>query len=815
MPFLMLEASALLASGLACGLLLPPAWLPAAPPIVTAALVTALLAHANARPMSCHIASGAAAFGLAAIYGAHALDAALHTPLRTALEERFGGFAIESERRTRLEEPIGIEGRLEQDAIRTGSGVILRLRADRIRLGMDTLATRGAVSLGVSGTLAADRADAWTRGRRIRAPAFLRRPAVYRDAGVPDRERALARLGTTLAGSVKSGALVEVIELGSLLDEAAARVRNRVRRAMAQWLAPRDPIAAAVALAILIGDRAALDADVERRLQEAGTYHVVAISGGNVAVFAGLVLGTLALAGCRGRGAALAGIVTILAYGTIAEGGASVTRATAIAVIYLVVRLLDLRTPPTQALAIAATGMLLLDPLSVADVGFWLTFGASVAIVLGAGRVALPSARWLALPLSILAASIAVETVLLPIAALVFERVTVAGLGLNFVAIPSMSLVQVASMALVAGDVLGSGVLASSAAQLVQWGAEGLIESASLVDAARGVAWRVPAPPAGVTAAYYLSLACWWWWSARTGRLALVVRWGRLAGRMALLWGVAIAISPQTLRAPRDGRLHLRFFDVGQGDATLVVFPDGRTLMVDAGGSGNAFDVGDRVLGPALRAHGIRRLDYLAVTHGDPDHIGGAASLVRDFAPREIWMGVPVANHAPTEALREEARRVRAAWRTLRRGDAVEIGGAAIDVLHPPPPDWERQRVRNDDSLVLEIRFNDLAIVLAGDIGRAVEHELLSRLTHRPLTILKVPHHGSATSSSEAFLAALRPAFALVGVGRGNIYGHPVQAVMERYARIGARVLRTDLDGEIDISSDGYAIEVASFAGER
>ena len=119
-------------------------------------------------------------------------------------------------------------------------------------------------------------------------------------------------------------------------------------------------------------------------------------------------------------------------------------------------------------------------------------------------------------------------------------------------------------------------------------------------------------------------------------------------------------------------------FDVGQGDAMLVTFPNGRRLVVDAGASGAAFDIGDRVIGPALRARGAVTVDYLAITHGDPDHLGGARALARDFRPREIWWGVPVPNHQPTLDVRAEADRARAAWRTLQRGDRLEVGDQTV-----------------------------------------------------------------------------------------------------------------------------------------
>ena len=245
----------------------------------------------------------------------------------------------------------------------------------------------------------------------------------------------------------------------------------------------------------------------------------------------------------------------------------------------------------------------------------------------------------------------------------------------------------------------------------------------------------------------------------------------------------------------------------------LVTLPNGRTLLVDTGGvsiSGE-FDIGDRVIGPFLRARGISRLDYLAITHGDPDHIGGAAAIVRDFSPREIWYGTYVNNHAASMALQSMAVRQRSAWRWLQRGERLELGGVEIRVHHPPPEDWQRQRVRNDDSLVMELRYGQVSMLLTGDIGSAVEQSLLPALDLLPTVVLKSPHHGSATSSSADFIDKLQPKVVVIGVGRANPYGHPVEVVRERYARAGSEVLRTDLDGQIDVVTSGASLQVRRF----
>jgi len=805
------------AAGTAVGVFAESSWLPAARWLLAVSGIAAFACasrHQKAWALRCSLAGLAAACALLAFA---AQDAALHPPLRTLLEQRLGGFAIEGMDAPRHDTPIVVEGRLAADAAITESGALLRLQVERVWIGPCPEPAPGGVSLTVSGTLAADAVGEWRAGRRVKAAALLRRPARYLNAGVPDQERLLARRGISLVGSVKSAALVEVVSRGHWFDETAAATRASVRQAMARHVAVRDPQSAAVATAILIGDRGSLDIEVERRLQEAGTYHVIAISGGNIAILAGLILAALWWLGIRDGWAAGAAVAMLVWYAYVAGGGPSVTRATVMAAIYLSLRMIDQRTAPLHAMALTAAAVLIVTPLAVADVGFWLTFGATAAIVVGAGRVGWPAHPWLRGPALLIIASACAEAVLMPIGALIFQRVTLAGLALNLIAVPCMAIVQVASMITAALDAVGIDGGAHIAGWVTHWAVRGLVDSAQLVDWAPWLTWRVPSPPAAVMAAYYASLSVAVF--CREGAFLRVFRaLPSCSSWLALTLFIWIALAPATLaRSFGDGRLHLTVMDVGQGDAMLVTLPNGRALMVDTGGVSlrGDFDIGDRVLGPALRAKGIVRLDYLAITHSDPDHIGGAASLAKDFDPREVWAGAFVANHDPTLKLQTVAARHRAPWRWLQKGDRLELGGVELRVHHPPLPDWERQKVRNDDSLVIELRYKQVSMLLTGDIGREVEQALVANLELLPIVVLKSPHHGSGTSSSPEFIEAVRPDVVVISNGRGNSYGHPVPYVLDRYRNAGSKILRTDQDGQVEVVTDGRTLELRTFTGRQ
>jgi competence protein ComEC len=256
-------------------------------------------------------------------------------------------------------------------------------------------------------------------------------------------------------------------------------------------------------------------------------------------------------------------------------------------------------------------------------------------------------------------------------------------------------------------------------------------------------------------------------------------------------------------------------FDVGQAEAILLEAPGGAPLLVDTGGSpfGSSLDIGSRVVAPASWARGVTALSAVVVTHGDPDHMGGAAGVLESLAVGAVWFGIRVPRHTATNDLLATlaARRIGAGY--LRAGRTFGFGGARVRVLHPEEPDWERPRVRNDDSVVLEIVYGDVAFLLTGDVSAAVERALLPLLTSARVRILKVPHHGSRTSTSQELVDAWRPHLALISAGRGNSFGHPAREVLDRLEQAGARVLRTDRDGQITIETDGRTVTWRTFTG--
>jgi competence protein ComEC len=256
------------------------------------------------------------------------------------------------------------------------------------------------------------------------------------------------------------------------------------------------------------------------------------------------------------------------------------------------------------------------------------------------------------------------------------------------------------------------------------------------------------------------------------------------------------------------GTLEVTAVDVGQGDSTWIQAPEGQHMLVDTGGllaygrRRTNFDIGEEVVSDYLFTRSIRHIDVVALTHAHEDHIGGLRAIVDNFRPREVWTGA-LPDAEPWTLLRDHLRRAGVRIIAPRAGERRRWGGVDIEFLSPPPEYETSGKPNNNDSLVFRLQYGSGSFLMTGDVERAMEYRMAGSGLLQPTDVLKVAHHGSRTSSTDEFLEAVRPTWAIISSGADNQFRHPHPEVLERLARRGVRLLRTDQSGQITIRTDG------------
>lgn len=700
---------------------------------------------------------------------------------------------------------------------------------DRVRF---VLRTDGGERVAVTVRLAAETeravAGRWRRGDAARLAGELALPNGPRNFGQFDYAAHLAKRGIHRVLNVEGAAHAHVHRPAGFRPEIVLGAVEAYRHKLGARIADLYPgLQAGFMQGMLIGLDDGIDGELYNAFARLGLTHIIAISGLHVAVVTGGWFLLLRLFRVSRETALATAWFVIPLYVLLAGAAPSVVRAGAMALLGVLAVQRGWLKDAMRLAALTAVGMTAWHPAYLHDIGFQLSFLVMAGLVAGTPvALRLLPAGWPKGLAGAVAVTATAQFVSFPLTIHYFNHYSLLSGLANFVLVPVFSLVVLPAgyLSLVASAVSMKAAhwLAAVPGWLNALGFR-LIELGSGIDRA-GTVW--PSPPLPAILLYFGLLA---------GLAAGIRRWrneerdlypaaARLGRRLAL--ACAIGLLAWCAFAYRCGEWDQRgtvaFLDVGQGDAILIRTPEGRNVLVDGGGTihfhrrgeewrvrRDPYEVGKDLLVPLLKKRGVRQIDLMIASHGDADHVGGLAAVVRELPTRRIAFNGTVAQ---SDAL----RRLLAA--ALERNIPLHAAGTGqtllidrhtrLDFLYPVPADGlSEEKNQNASSVVFLLTMHGQRLLFTGDMDAAAERETIRLLREAgwtfagdaPLDVMKIAHHGSNTSTSEMWLNRWKPRLAVISVGVRNPYGHPGKRVTERLARRQIPVLRTDLHGEIQL----------------
>jgi competence protein ComEC len=804
-------------------------------------------------------------------------------------------------------EPVEITGIVQGQPEVAPDGFYLTLRAESIKFKGAEHTASGAVLL-----LAHTRAPQIKKeyeavelrhGARVRVMTTLDREESFCNPGASSFTEYLKRKGFDATGVLKSPLLIERLD-DTRVFLPLARIYDWRQRLEAEFGERFSQQTAGVLDAALLGNQYNISRAAAERFRSGGTFHVLVISGLQIAFIGGVVLLIVRRLTRRKLLQFVLAATFLWAY-TIAVGADPSVVRSALMFTILALAPVVARQPNTlNSLGGAALLLLVWNPNDLFDPSFQLTFLSVLSIVAvavpllhrmqqtGSWRptmdtpyppdcavwflllsevlfwserawrkeiagsnigyrlfktpIAARLERWrlqrlLRFGVAAIVVSGSVQLGMLPLLVIYFHRLSSASLLLNIFVGALMAMLAFVALAAVLISHLSAwlGTPLVLLAEKVNWLMIHLVDPFTRLGIASIRLPHYSGWPASIYLLYYLPL----------GFLILALaRWNPLrpesiirtrnkpfSGPRVRLASVSFAVVVAIIifhpfsAARSDGKLHVDFLDVGQGDSALITMPDGTTLLVDGGGRPNinrgstddldaddAFErdtrsIGEGVVSEFLWARGLDRVDYILATHADADHIDGLNDVARNFRVRGALVARTPADDSEYARFAATMNETSVPVQKIGAGDLIRVADITAQVLWPPPSRDENAPSGNNDSITLLLRFGDRRFLLTGDIEKEGEGAVLKQGSDLRSDLVKVAHHGSKTSSTEAFVNSTRPSLAIISVGLHSIFGHPNEEVVQRWRTGGAEVMTTGQRGTITVVTDGRAMNVSTF----
>lgn len=726
--------------------------------------------------------------------------------------------------------PVTLVGYIDEALVHYPDRSVVILKALQVRRGDSVQEVSGRVRVRGTGPFL----GRYQYGDILQVRTSLRSPRGYLNPGLFQFGEYLRRQGIVAEATVsKPEDVTKIGRYPSVLREVYAW-REKVRIAAHQSL--RDaPLA--IFLAMMIGETGYLTNNIRDHFMASGITHILSISGSHLGLLAIVVFplarwgilslpqGWLLRLGAYGTASQMAALITIFPvvfYALLAGGQVATVRSLIMILVYLLAILIQRQDDLLNALALATILVLLWDPRAIGEISFQLSYGSVLLMALAMEwyRRQVPKGldaagpgvfweRWVDKTRIYLVLTLAATLGTSPLVAYYFNQIGWVGIFSNLVVVPVAGLVIIPLGLFCA---LGSLIVNPPVLPLgdLLQGLYGFFYAAVRFFAETpGAELHIPSPSLFLIGVFYLSLLAVLLYRRRPG-----AAWA-LAGTLGLLVTMGVALFSHS------GSLRIAFLDVGQGDAAVVQFPNGRVMVVDGGRAFGEYDLGRLVVAPYLWDQGIDRIDYLVATHPQLDHIGGLVFLMERFEVGEVWTNGVERETAAYQLFRSTMQQRQLIERRVSRQEyPIRIDSCQVHFLNPPSsippgtdpaPAWASDS-ENNRSIVLKLDCGIHSAMFTGDIEEEAERQLASLGDLLKSTLIKVPHHGSRGSLNAAFLESVAPRIAVISAGVHNSYGHPAPEVLAFYRGLDSEVFRTDQQGAILIELEDGTVKVRQFS---